>query len=124
LDNEPTDTGYQPTIGQRGFSAILCDNIRHHPVLGPDGMVCATVNQSNGPLMINATLQWLGTACLIAMYVVMSYFPEHYPLNIVLGLAGGICYFTWSLRVANKPQQLVNAAGILVCIGGLIRYFG
>lgn len=74
--------------------------------------------------MINSILQWLGTASLIAMYVVMSYFPEHYPLNIVLGLAGGVFYFLWSCRVKNPPQQLVNAAGILVCVGGLIRYFG
>ena len=74
--------------------------------------------------MINNVLQWLGTTALIAMYIVMSYFPEHYPLNIVLGLAGGSFYFLWSLRVKNRPQQLVNAAGILVCVGGLIRYFG
>ena len=74
--------------------------------------------------MINHILQWMGTAALIAMYVVMSYFPERYPLNIILGLTGGLCYFTWSLRVKNRPQQIVNAAGILVCVGGLIRYFG
>ena len=74
--------------------------------------------------MVNHVLQWLGTACLIAMYVVMSYFPEHYPLNIILGLAGGCLYFAWSFRVANRPQMIVNAAGILVCVGGLIRYFG
>ena len=74
--------------------------------------------------MINHCLQWLGTACLIAMYIVMSYFPELFPVNIMLGLAGGTFYFAWSYRVANRPQQLVNLAGILVCLGGLIRYFG
>ena len=74
--------------------------------------------------MINNCLQWLGTASLISMYVVMSYYPEHYPLNIILGLAGGAFYFVWSLRENNRPQQLVNAAGILVCVGGLIRHFG
>ena len=74
--------------------------------------------------MVNHILQWLGTACLIAMYVVMSYFPELHPVNIMLGLAGGLCYFTWSVRVKNRPQQIVNLAGILVCVGGLIRYFG
>jgi hypothetical protein len=74
--------------------------------------------------MINTALQWLGTTALIAMYVVMSYFPELHPLNIMLGLAGGSFYFLWSLRVKNRPQQLVNAAGILVCVGGLIRHFG
>ena len=74
--------------------------------------------------MVNHILQWLGTACLIAMYVVMSYFPELHPVNIMLGLAGGCLYFAWSMRVANKPQMLVNGAGIAVCVGGLIKYFG
>jgi hypothetical protein len=74
--------------------------------------------------MINTLLQWAGTACLISMYVVMSYFPELHPVNIMLGLAGGLCYFTWSVREKNRPQQIVNLAGILVCVGGLIRYFG
>lgn len=74
--------------------------------------------------MINTLLQWAGTACLISMYVVMSYFPELHPVNIMLGLAGGVLYFTWSVREKNRPQQIVNAAGILVCVGGLIRYFG
>ncbi len=74
--------------------------------------------------MINTLLQWAGTAALISMYVVMSYFPERYPLNILLGLIGGLCYFLWSVRVKNRPQQIVNLAGILVCVGGLLRYFG
>jgi hypothetical protein len=73
---------------------------------------------------LNNTLQWLGTVALIAMYVVMSYFPELHPLNIVLGLAGGAFYLAWSTRLNNRPQQLVNLVGILVCIGGLIRHFG
>ena len=74
--------------------------------------------------MVNHILQWAGTTALIAMYVVMSYFPELHPVNIMLGLAGGCLYFAWSYRVANKPQMLVNGAGILVCVGGLIKYFG
>jgi len=74
--------------------------------------------------MINHVLQWLGTVCLISMYVVMSYFPTLYPVNICLGLLGGVFYFAWSTRVANKPQMIVNAAGVLVCVGGLIRHFG
>jgi hypothetical protein len=73
---------------------------------------------------LNNTLQWLGTLALIAMYVVMSYFPELHPLNILLGLCGGLCYLAWSTRLKNRPQQIVNLAGILVCTGGLIRYFG
>jgi hypothetical protein len=74
--------------------------------------------------MINSTLQWLGTACLIGMYVVMSYFSELHVLQLMLGMSGGVLYFTWSLRVANKQQMIVNAAGILVCIGGLLKALG
>lgn len=73
--------------------------------------------------MINSLLQWAGTLALIAMYVVMSFFPEQYPLNILLGLIGGVCYFTWSRRVNNRPQQLVNLAGIVVCLAGLVRVY-
>ena len=71
--------------------------------------------------MINHWLQWLGTTALITMYVIMSFFPEQYPWNIVAGLFGGAFYFVWSYRTANRPQQIVNAAGILVCVAGLIK---
>ena len=57
------------------------------------------------------------------MYVVMSWFPELYPLNLVLGTIGGVLYFAWSLRVANRAQQLVNLAGIVVCLSGLWRLY-
>jgi len=73
--------------------------------------------------LINHTLQWLGTSCLIAMYVIMSFYPELYPVNIILGVTGGVFYFAWSFRVANKPQMLVNAAGILVCSAGLLKLY-
>lgn len=71
--------------------------------------------------MINATLQWLGTSALIVMYVLMSFFPELHPWNIVAGCIGGILYFTWSFRTANRPQMIVNLAGITVCLAGLLR---
>ena len=73
--------------------------------------------------MINNTLQWAGTACLITMYIVMSFFPHMYPLNILMGLLGGLFYFTWCLRVRNRPQMIVNAAGIIVCCLGLVKAF-
>ena len=71
---------------------------------------------------MNNILQWAGTAALMAMYLVMSFRPEWYPLNLILGCLGGLFYFTWSFRTANKPQMIVNAAGIIVCIMGLVRY--
>ena len=72
--------------------------------------------------MLNSALQWAGTACLLTMYVLMSFYPNLYPANLVAGMCGGLLYFVWSYRVRNKAQVLVNLAGILVCVAGLIRY--
>ena len=74
-------------------------------------------------MLINNILQWSGTVCLIAMYVVMSFFPTLHPVNIMLGLAGGSFYFVWSVRTYNRPQQFVNLAGITVCVAGLLKYY-
>ena len=71
--------------------------------------------------MLNSSLQWGGTSALLIMYILMSFFPELHPWNIVAGCFGGLFYFVWSFRTANKPQMIVNAAGILVCIAGLIK---
>jgi hypothetical protein len=57
------------------------------------------------------------------MYVVMSFMPNMFPLNIALGLGGGACYLAWSLRTYNKPQVFVNLAGIAVCVAGLLKYY-
>jgi hypothetical protein len=72
---------------------------------------------------LNEAIQWLGTSFILAMYVIMSYFPTLHPWNIVFGLLGGCCFLTWTIRVGNRPQMLINAVAILVCVGGLIKYF-
>lgn len=75
--------------------------------------------------MTDTILQWMGTTALMTMYVIMSFYPELYPMNLVAGITGGGLYLTWSYRQRNTAQILVNAAGILVCALGLIRvYFG
>ena len=73
--------------------------------------------------MINTVLQWSGTTSLMVMYVIMSFFPELYPWNLVAGCTGGVLYFAWSYRTQNTPQMIVNAAGVLVTILGLVRFF-
>lgn len=72
--------------------------------------------------MINLGLQWLGTASLMVMYVIMSFFPELYPWNLIAGCSGGGFYLLWSWRTRNTPQMIVNAAGITVCVAGLLRF--
>ena len=70
----------------------------------------------------NNILQWSGTACLLVMYVLMSFFPEQRPWNIVAGVAGGCFYLAWTIRVANRPQMIVNAVAICIGIAGLITF--
>jgi len=72
----------------------------------------------------NEIIQWVGTANILAMYVLMSYFPQLHPWNIVFGLLGAVCFFTWTLRVNNRPQMIINGVAIVVCTGGLLKYFG
>lgn len=71
----------------------------------------------------NELIQWTGTVFILAMYVIMSYFPELHPYNILMGLLGGVCYFTWTVRVRNYPQMLINAVAIALCLGGLIKHY-
>jgi hypothetical protein len=73
--------------------------------------------------VLNNILQWTGTACLLTMYVLMSFFPNMFPANLVAGMCGGACYLMWSIRVNNKAQVLVNLAGITVCVAGLLKYY-
>jgi hypothetical protein len=74
--------------------------------------------------MLNSILQWAGTSALLTMYILMSFYPNMYPLNLVAGMLGGGFYLAWSIRVKNKAQVLVNLAGILVCIAGLFKALG
>jgi len=71
-------------------------------------------------MKFNDLLQWVGTACILAMYVLMNFFRE-FQLDPLFGLLGGICYLAWSYRVANKPQMIVNVVAISVCLVGLFR---
>jgi len=72
----------------------------------------------------NDIIQWVGTAFILGMYVIMSYFPQLHPWNIILGFLGGTCFFTWTVRVRNYPQMVINAVAITLCLGGLLKHFG
>jgi hypothetical protein len=72
---------------------------------------------------IDNALQWTGTVFILLMYVLMNFFRE-LQLDAVAGLLGGLCYFAWTVRVANKPQMLVNVVAITVCAVGLFKMHG
>jgi hypothetical protein len=73
---------------------------------------------------VNETLQWLGAVFIIAGHLLNSVGPEAYPWNIVAFFVGTLFFLWWGLRVANKPQTLVNIVAITVCVVGLIRAVG
>jgi hypothetical protein len=73
--------------------------------------------------MLNAVLQWTGTVFILLMYVLMNFFRE-LQLDALAGLLGGLCYFAWTVRVANKPQMIVNVVAITVCAVGLFKVYG
>ncbi len=72
---------------------------------------------------LNEIIQWAGTGFILAMYVIMSYFPQLHPWNIVFGLLGGVCFFVWTVRVKNYPQMVINAVAVTLCLGGLFKHF-
>jgi hypothetical protein len=74
--------------------------------------------------VINNTLQWAGTVCLLTMYVLMSFYPHLYPYNIVAGVLGGAFYLAWTLRVRNRPQLIVNVVAITIGLAGLYKVWG
>lgn len=71
---------------------------------------------------LNDVLQWAGTVGLLTMYVLMSFYPHLHPWNIVAGICGGACYLAWCIRVANRPQMIVNAVAIAIGLAGLLKY--
>jgi hypothetical protein len=69
----------------------------------------------------NETIQWLGTAFILGMYVISNFFPGYDNLRNAVALVGAVCFFTWSYRVANKQQMIINGVAILLCCVGLVR---
>ena len=74
-------------------------------------------------MRFNEVLQWVGTCFILLMYVLMNFFRE-LQLDALAGLLGGLCYLAWTIRVANKPQMLVNVVAISVCAVGLYKVYG
>lgn len=71
---------------------------------------------------VNNVIQWLGTVCILSMYVLMNFFRD-LGLDPFAGLLGGVFFAAWAYRTVNKPQMLVNGVAITVCVVGLIKSF-
>ena len=72
----------------------------------------------------NEILQWAGAVFIIAGHSLNAVGPSVYPYNILAFFVGTVFFLWWTLRVANKPQMLVNIVAIAISATGLVRAFG
>ncbi len=70
----------------------------------------------------NDVIQWTGTLFVLVMYLVMNVFPEHILFIQLFGLLGAITYFTWTVRVKNYPQMMINIVAMTLCVVGLLKH--
>lgn len=75
-------------------------------------------------LPFNEVLQWVGAVAIIAGHVLNAVGPSAYPYNIVAFTVGTVAFLTWTIRVANKPQFVVNAVALTLGIVGLFNAWG
>ena len=73
---------------------------------------------------VNETLQWTGALFIIAGHSLNAMGPEAYPWNILAFFLGTVAFFTWTVRVANKPQMLTNVVTLALGAMGLIKAIG
>ena len=75
-------------------------------------------------LEINEILQWTGAVFIIAGHSLNAVGPAAYPYNILAFFLGTILFMAWSIRVANKPQLLVNIVALAIGLTGLANAIG
>lgn len=73
-------------------------------------------------MRLNDMLQWLGAVFIIAGHVLNAMGADGY--NILAFTLGTVAFMAWAIRVANKPQTLVNVVAMSVCAVGLFRAYG
>jgi len=73
-------------------------------------------------MRLNDMLQWLGAVFIIAGHVLNAMGADGY--NILAFTLGTVAFMAWAIRVANKPQTLVNVVAMSVCAVGLFRVYG
>ena len=73
---------------------------------------------------IDDTLQWTGAVAIIAGHVLNAIGPAVYPYNIAVFTVGTVAFLAWALRVANKPQAVVNVVALAIGLVGLYNAVG
>ena len=73
---------------------------------------------------IDEALQWTGAVAIIAGHVLNAVGPSVYPYNIAVFAVGTVAFLAWALRVANKPQAVVNVVALAIGLVGLYNAVG
>jgi hypothetical protein len=73
---------------------------------------------------IDDTLQWTGAVAIIAGHVLNAIGPAVYPYNIAVFAVGTVAFLAWAIRVANKPQAVVNIVALAIGLVGLYNAVG
>ena len=73
---------------------------------------------------IDDTLQWTGAVAIIAGHVLNAIGPAVYPYNIAVFAVGTVAFLAWAIRVANKPQAVVNVVALAIGLVGLYNAVG
>ena len=73
---------------------------------------------------IDEVLQWTGAVAIIAGHVLNAIGPAVYPYNIAVFAVGTVAFLAWALRVANKPQAVVNIVALAIGLVGLYNAVG
>lgn len=68
-------------------------------------------------------IQWAGAGSVIAGHILNAVGPAAYPWNIVAFSVGTAAFLTWSLRVNNRAQLVVNIVAVVTCAMGLGKAF-
>jgi hypothetical protein len=71
----------------------------------------------------NELIQWVGAVAIIAGHSLNAMGPAVYPYNIIAFFVGTIFFMTWSIRVSNKPQLLVNVISLSIGLFGIYKAF-
>jgi hypothetical protein len=56
--------------------------------------------------------------------VISNFFPGYDNLRNAVALVGAVCFFTWSYRVQNRQQMIINGVAIVLCVVGLLKALG
>ena len=74
-------------------------------------------------MKLNDSLQWIGAVFIIIGHICNSIGPNAYPYNIVAFTLGPIAFMSWTIRVKNRPQFIVNVVAIVTCLLGLVNAY-